>query len=180
MGSRKEVAVRLAVGVSRGSLVWRLLLTEATLLRLLAACARELSVWLLGLLATGDIPAANFRWRSIASRRPRPRGHARRLGRGRRRWGWCRRCRAPGRTSPACFGPRAPGGGQPEQSRWRNALVVAQLTISPALPVGAGLVLRSVQQVQSVDPGFGHATAALLTFLTRANRFTPDEASVYT
>ena len=72
------------------------------------------------------------------------------------------------------------GGGQPGQLRWRNALVVAQLTISMVLLVGGGLFLRSFQQVQSVDPGFGREPAAVLTFLTPATRFSPDEARVYT
>ena len=72
------------------------------------------------------------------------------------------------------------GGGQPGQLRWRNALVVAQLTISLVLLVGAGLFLRSFQRVQSVDPGFGREPTALLTFLTPATRFAPDEARVHT
>ena len=39
------------------------------------------------------------------------------------------------------------------QLRWRNGLVIAQLTISLVLLVGAGLFLCSFQQVQSVGPG---------------------------
>ena len=72
------------------------------------------------------------------------------------------------------------GGGQPGQLRWRNALVVTQLTISLVLLVGAGLFLRSFQQVQSVDPGFGREPTAIMTFLMSATRFTPDAARVYT
>ncbi len=48
------------------------------------------------------------------------------------------------------------------------------------LLVGAGLFLRSSQRARSVDPGFGLEPTALLTFLTPATRFTPDEARVYT
>ena len=72
------------------------------------------------------------------------------------------------------------GGGRPGQLWWRNALVITQLTISLVLLVGAGLFLRSFQQVQSVDPGFGREPTAIMTFLTSATRFTPDAARVYT
>ena len=34
--------------------------------------------------------------------------------------------------------------------------------------------------MQSVDPGFGREPTAILTFLTPATRFSPDEARVYT
>ena len=68
------------------------------------------------------------------------------------------------------------GGGQPGQLRWRNALVVTQLTISLVLLVGTDLFLHSFQRVQSVDPGFGCEPTALMTYLTPATRSTPDEA----
>ncbi len=72
------------------------------------------------------------------------------------------------------------GGGQPGQLGWRNALVIAQPTFSLVLLVVVGLFLRSFQQVQSVDPGFGREPTAIMTFLTPVTRFTPDEARVYT
>ena len=62
----------------------------------------------------------------------------------------------------------------------RHRLVIAHLTISLVLLVGAGLFLHSFQQVQSVDPGFGREPTAIMTFLTPATRFTPDEARAYT
>ena len=177
---RKEIALRLALGASRGSLVRRLL-TETTLLSLLAGGAGVgLAVWLLDLLATADLPlptpvtldlrldgnvlAFTFGVSVVAGAL---------LG----------LVPALQSTRPDVAGAlrsESAGGGQPGQLRWRNALVVTQLTISLVLLVGAGLFLRSFQQVQSVDPGFGREPTALMTFLTPATRFTPDEARVYT
>ena len=177
---RKEIAVRLALGSSRGSLVRRLL-TETTLLGLLAGGAGAgLAVWLLDLLATADLPlpipvALDLRLdgRVLAFT----------LGVSLVAGALLGLVPALQSTRPDVSGTlrsESAGGGQPGQLRWRNALVVAQLTISLVLLVGAGLFLRSFQQVQSVDPGFGREPTALLTFLTPATRFTPDEARVYT
>ena len=106
---RKEIAVRLALDASRGSLVRRLL-TETTLLGLLASGAGTgFAVWLLDLLATGT-SRCRFPWRSIfvstpASSRSRS---ASRSWQG-PCWAWCRPCRASGRTSPAPSGARVRG-----------------------------------------------------------------------
>ncbi len=175
---RKEVAVRLALGASRGSLV-RGLLTETTLLGLLAGGAGVgLAVWLLDLLVTADLPLPTpvtldlgldgnilgFTFGvSVAA--------GALLG----------LVPALQSTRPDVAGAlrsENAGGREPGQLRWRNALVVTQLTISLVLLVGAGLFLRSLQRVQSVDPGFGREPTALMTFLTPATRFTPDEARV--
>ena len=177
---RKEIALRLALGASRGSLVRRLL-TETTLLSLLAGGAGVgLAIWLLDLLSTADLPLPTpvtldlgldgnvlgftFGVSVVAGAL---------LG----------LVPALQSTRPDVAGAlrsENAGGGQPGQLRWRNALVVTQLTISLVLLVGAGLFLRSFQRVQSVDPGFGREPTALLTYLTPATRFTPDEARVYT
>ncbi|MCY3846672.1 MAG: ABC transporter permease, partial [Acidobacteria bacterium] len=152
---RKEIAVRLALGASRRSLVRRLL-TETTLLGLLAGGAGAgLAVWLLDLLATADLPlpipvALDLRLdgRVLAFT----------LGVSLVAGALLGLVPALQSTRPNVAGTlrsESAGGGQPGQLRWRNALVVAQLTISLVLLVGAGLFLRSFQQVQSVDPGFG-------------------------
>ncbi len=71
--------------------------------------------------------------------------------------------------------------GARRSGKWtlRNALVVAQVTVSLILLVGAGLFLRSFQQVQSVDPGFGRDPAAILTVMVPGTRFTEDEGRVF-
>ena len=177
---RKEVAVRLALGASRGSLVRRLL-TETTLLSLLAGGAGVgLAVWSLGVLATADLPLPTPVTLDL-----RPDGNV--LG---FTFGVSVVAGALLGLVPALQSTRPDvagalrsenaGGGQPGQLRWRNALVVTQLAISLVLLVGAGLFLRGFQQAQSVDPGFGREPTALMTFLTPATRFAPDEARVYT
>ena len=150
---RKEIAMRLALGASRGSLVRRLL-TETTLLSLLAGGAGVgLAVWLLDLLATADLPlpapvtldlrldgnvlAFTFGVSVVAGAL---------LG----------LVPALQSTRPDVAGAlrsESAGGGQPGQLRWRNALVVTQLTISLVLLVGAGLFLRSFQQGAVGRPG---------------------------
>ena len=177
---RKEIALRLALGASRGSLVRRLL-TETTLLSLLAGGAGVgLAVWLLDLLATADLPlptpvtldlgldenvlAFTFGVSVVAGAL----------------LGLVPALQSTRPDVASALRSESAGGGQPGQLRWRNVLVVTQLTISLVLLVGAGLFLRSFQRVQSVDPGFGREPTALMTVLTPATRFTPDEARVYT
>ncbi|MCY4026105.1 MAG: ABC transporter permease [Acidobacteria bacterium] len=177
---RKEVAVRLALGASRASLVRRLL-TETTLLSLLAGGAGVgLAVWLLDLLVTADLPLP-----APVTLDLRPDGNVLGFTLGVSVVAGALLGLVPAlqSTRPDVAGAlrsESAGGGQPGQVRWRNALVVTQLAISLVLLVGAGLFLRSFQQAQSVDPGFGREPAALLTFMAPATRFTPDEARVYT
>jgi putative ABC transport system permease protein len=40
------------------------------------------------------------------------------------------------------------------RSRFRNGLVVAQMALSLLLLIAAGLIVRSLQQVQMIGPGF--------------------------
>ena len=177
---RKEVAVRLALGASRGSLVRRLL-TETTLLSLLAGGAGVgLAVWLLDVLVTADLPLPTPVTLDL-----RPDGNVLGFTFGVSVVAGALLGLVPAlqSTRPDVAGvlrSESAGGGQPGQLRWRNALVVTQLAISLVLLVGAGLFLRSFQRVQSVDPGFGREPTALTTFLAPATRFAPDEARVYT
>jgi putative ABC transport system permease protein len=177
---RKEIAVRLALGASRGSLVRRLLV-ETTLLSLLAAgVGTLLAVWLLGLLVRADLPLPlpvsldlSVDWTVLAFT----------LGVSVIAGALLGLVPALQSTRPdlvSALKSDSAGGGQPAQLRWRNALVISQLTVSLVLLVGAGLFLRSFQKVQAVDPGFGRAPTALMTFMVPSTRFTVDEGRVYT
>jgi len=58
-------------------------------------------------------------------------------------------------------------GGMPPMNRLRSALVVMQFALSAALLVGAGLLLRSFQRLQRIDPGF--RATGVMTFQISPN-----------
>ncbi len=179
---RKDIAVRLALGASRASLVRRLL-TETTLLSLVAGgVGIVIAVGLLNILMNADFPLPlgmqltydlSLDGTVLAFT----------LGVSVVAGALLGLIPALQSTRPdvaSTLKSETTGGGQPGQLRWRNALVVTQLTVSLVLLVGAGLFLRSFQQAQLVDPGFGREPTALMTFMVPATRFTPDEGRVYT
>ncbi len=176
----RDVAVRLALGASRGVLM-RALLVETTLLSLIAgALGFALSVWLLRVLLRADLPlpipvALDLRpdWAVLAFTLLISSVAGALLG----------LVPAWQSTRPdlvTALKSDTPGGGRRGHLRWRNALVIAQVTVSLVLLVGAGLFLRSFQRVLAVDPGFGREPAALLSFIVPSTRFTSDEARTYT
>ena len=68
------------------------------------------------------------------------------------------------------------GSDAPGPLRWRNVMVVAQIAMSLVLLVGAGLFLRSWQQMLAVDPGFGRAPTSILSVMMPVTRSAPDDA----
>jgi putative ABC transport system permease protein len=179
----KEVAVRRALGATRGTLV-RQLLVESALLGLGgAAVGLVLALVLLRVVLSTDLPlpygmkldlnfgidsTVLFDWRVLAFTAgvglltgvvlglvPAVQGTRADLGSA---------LKAGGRESDA-----------PGALRWRYALLIAQVAMSLVLLVGAGLFLRSWQQMLSVDPGFGRAPSAVLSLMMPVARSTPDE-----
>lgn len=59
---------------------------------------------------------------------------------------------------------KSAGGGRPSQLHWRNALVVAQHTISLVLLVGARLPPPQLPVGSAGRPGFGRDPTTILTF----------------
>ncbi len=71
------------------------------------------------------------------------------------------------------------GGGRSRGTFLRNLLVVGQVAVSVVLLVGAGLFLRSLDASNSIDPGFGYRPTAVLQMLTPVDRYTEEEAQEY-
>jgi predicted permease len=178
---RREVAVRLALGASRGALV-RQLLTETTLLSLLGGLAGfGLAVWLLGALEVADFPLP-FSLELTLDLTPDARVFAFTVAISVLAGTVLGLVPALQSTRPdvvSTLKQETAGGGQPGHHRWRNALIVSQLTVSLVLLVGAGLFLRSFQQLNAIDPGFGHAPAGMLSIMVPNTRFSEEEGQRY-
>lgn len=175
---RKEVALRLALGASRGVLI-RQFLTESALLAFIGGGAGLLlAVSLLKALVTADLPlpfpitldlsldgtvlgfslivtlAAGFVFGMVPALQ----------------------------ATNADVAPTLKDestGGPPKKATLRSVLVVTQVAVSLVLLVGAGLFLRSLQARMAVDPGFGYDPAAILTVQAVPDRYTEERARVF-
>ncbi len=159
----KEITMRLALGASRGRIV-RLLLTESLVLAWIGATLGVALAYVTNRLALGVMPP------DIAALELSPVPDLRTLG---------FTAAVAGLTAivfglvPAVQSARdrvaltlkdqsgALAGGL-RQSRFRRALVVAQVSLSLLLLVGAGLFVRSLVNLRGMGPGF--PTESLLAF----------------
>lgn len=149
---RREIAVRLALGVSRGRLIGQLL-TEGVVLAVIAGLAALLvGAW--GALALrhavlppSDAGGTILDWRitafslSVAAATGLLAGLTPAL-----------RASRPDLTGALKAGSRE--GGATEQSMLRAALVLVQAALSVVLLVGAGLFVRSLDNARAIDVGF--------------------------
>ena len=160
---QKEIAVRLALGSSRARII-RQLLVESMLLALAGGAAGlRLAVWAdrililflrrsaspLAISSTPDWRILWFHRRSLAADRDSLRPGTRTAGHSVQRG---RHVEGQRRSScqVACSGSM------------RKILVTAQIALSLLLLIGAGLFIRSLQNLKDLDPGF--RTANLLAF----------------
>ena len=160
---RKEIAIRLAMGANRFRLI-RQLLTESVLLSLLGGAAGLLlAFWIVrGLLALKppiDFPLAldvAIDWRvllfslgvSIAA------GIV---------FGLAPSLQATRPNLVRTLKDTAAQGGA-SRTPLRSVLVVAQISISLVVLIAAGLVVRTLQQLQTMNPGFNPNNALTMSF----------------
>jgi predicted permease len=160
---RKEIAIRLAMGASRFRLV-RQLLTESILLSVVGgAIGLGLAVWIINLLLAFrpplDFPLrmdVGVDWRVLLF------ALAISLLTG-AVFGLAPALQA---TRPALVSALKDTAAQTgyRRSRFRNGLVVAQLALSLVLLIGAGLVGRALQRLQTMNPGFEPDNALTMSF----------------
>jgi len=162
-GRRREVAVRLSLGVSRRRLLGQTVLETLILAALGGVAALALAHWGGGLIRSVLIP--DVLWTSSAlGPRVVAVTAALSLGAG-----------LLAGLGPAAQGSRADltrdlaeggRGASARRSRVRSALTVIQATLSAVLLVGAGLFIRSVAEVRNLDLGLDvdHLVQASLEF----------------
>jgi predicted permease len=166
---RKEIAIRLALGAGRFRLV-RQLLTESALLALLGAGAGLLLAWRLNQLLRALKPPLPESWGFKVDLPLDARVLAFTALLALLVSLFCGLAPALHALKPDVVpalkdetGAEARG----RRYRWlnlRNMLVVAQIAVSLVLLIGAGLFIRSLRQMQQVDPGFQTANRLALSF----------------
>jgi predicted permease len=150
---RKEIAIRLSLGASRGRLI-RQLLTESVLLALVGGAIGWLvALWMVNLVSAFKPPTdfaltidLKVDWRvllfslivSLIS------GMI---------FGLMPALQTTKSDLVSALKDESAGAGH-RRSRLRSALVVAQVGLSLVLLVAAGLIVRSLQRVQMIGPGF--------------------------
>ncbi len=167
----RELAVRVAIGASRGRLV-RQLATEGLLLFAIGgAVGLTLAAWGVSALAS-DLPASIPRageigvdWRFLTF------GAAVTLGAG-------LLCSVLPALSIARRGPAASLAGARgtvsaarSVQRTRGMLIAAQIAVAVVLVAGAALALRSFDQVRKADRGFETAQTMTFSFVMRDERY---------
>lgn len=168
---RRDVAVRLALGAGRSSLI-RQQLTEALLLALLGgALGAGLAAWATRLLMAVELPLPVPITLDLS---PDARVVA---------WtagvtvlagillGMAPALQATRTAVAPTLRDESPGGGGRRRAGLRQALVVGQVAVSMACLVAAGLFVRNLEGTEAIDPGFGDAPAALVSVVVPPDRY---------
>jgi macrolide transport system ATP-binding/permease protein len=154
-GRGREIAVRLAIGASRGRIVGQLLTESAVLAIAGGAAGLLLTVWASRLLAVVLPPTpfpvhleGSVNWRVLLFALAATAVTTLVFG--------LAPALAASRPSlvPSLKDSAGGAGGRHGRARLRKGLVVAQVALSLLLLVSAGLFLRTLQHASRIDPGF--------------------------
>ena len=176
---RKEIAVRLALGATRRTLIGQLL-TEATLLGLLGGAAGvAVGAFVVRLLVNADIPlplpiTLDLRLDSTVLGFSVAASVAAAL-----LFGLVPALQATNADVAPALKDENAGLGRSGRLTLRNALVGAQMTGSLVLLVCAGLFIRNLNATQAVDPGFGYQPAGMLTIGMPSRRYDNEAARTF-
>jgi predicted permease len=160
---RKEIAIRLSLGASRTQLI-RQLLTESLLLAVLGGAAGLLlAIWIIDLVVAFkppvDIPITmdlKMDWRVLAFSVVLSVVTS-------LLFGLVPALQATKSDVVTSLKDEAGIGGY-RRSRLRSSLVVVQIALSLVLLIAAGLVLRSLQSLQTMNPGFNTENGLMMSF----------------
>ena len=176
---RKEVAVRLALGAQRSTLV-RQFLTETFLLALIGGLAGiAIAKGMLAALVGADLPLP-FPITLDLSLDGTVLGFSLLLTAAAGVFfGLVPALQATNPDVAPTLKDEGTGAQRRRGPSLRGALVMTQVAVSLMLLIGAGLFLRSLQARTAVDPGFGYEAAAIISLQAPAARYTRDEARVF-
>ncbi len=176
---RKEIAVRLALGASRRALIAQLL-TETVLLSALGGVVGVgLAVLSLDTLVSADLPlplpitldlsldTTVLTFSLFVS-----------VGAG-ILFGLAPALQGTNPDLAPTLRDETAGGGHAKGTALRSLLVVAQVSASVVLLVGAGLFLRSLDAARNLDPGFGDSPTGILQITAQASRYSEEGAQLY-
>jgi predicted permease len=176
---RKEIAVRLAMGAKRRTLIGQLL-TETVILSALGGLLGVIiAVQALAMLVGADLPLpfpitldlsldrTVLTFSVLVS-----------IGAG-VLFGLAPALQSTNPDVAPTLRDETAGGGRARGAMLRNMLVVGQVAVSVVLLVGAGLFLRSLDASRQLDAGFGNAPTAMIQIVTPGNRYTEEEALVF-
>jgi predicted permease len=176
---RKEIAVRLAMGAKRRTLIGQLMTETVILAGLGGALGIVIATQALTMLVNADLPLpfpitldlsldqTVLTFSILVS-----------VGAG-VLFGLAPALQSTNPDVAPTLRDETAGGGRARGAMLRNMLVVGQVAVSVVLLVGAGLFLRSLDASRQLDAGFGEAPTAMVQIVNPGSRYTDEEAVLY-